>query len=95
MIMDIRQEHATIEARLAALPGTFIDFDGARVDWPMTDAEEQAFHRMTMLQDLMELKRPLGKTEWGLDMRFGMCPCTLALTNWLQQRDEDDQCREC
>lgn len=82
MIMDIKQEHAAIEARLVAQPASYIDYDGSRMPLHPTDEQQKDMQRMLMLQDLMELRYPLHETEWGMDMHFGMCPCTLALQQW-------------
>lgn len=73
--MHLAEEHRALEQRLAAVPPTYTDYDGARIDIPFTDEQYVAFQRMNMLEDLMNLSIPIGDTEWGLDMHFRMCPC--------------------
>lgn len=87
--MDIIKEQEAIEKRLAEIPHSYVDFDGARIDIPFTEEQKNDIYRLQMLEDLLCLSAPIMETDWGLDMRFGMCPCTQAVQEWHESMGVD------
>jgi|GEM_PF-4022537 len=63
-----------IEAWLDEQVTSYTDFDGGRIDLPLTDEQQHAEERLTQLRELMDLRKPVSD-DWALDMYFGQCPC--------------------
>ena len=64
-----------IEAWLDTQPKGYTDFDGSWAALPATEEEDAALQRLVQLKGLMELRTPVSKTDWGVAMHFGYCPC--------------------
>ena len=59
--------------------------DGEQIVYDDEAEAEKVSERISMLEDLMDLKHPVYYTDWGYSISAQMCPCGVSGEEWLRR----------